>query len=229
MKIDCIADLHGHYPKLEGGDLLIVAGDLMDINTLTEHAEFTGWLYKQKYNKKVVIAGNHDNYYTGLPGDEYIYSIYNEESGHQFSYANYLCDSGTEFKGMKIWGSPWTKAFDGMNPACKAFTCETDKELAEKWALIPDDTEILVTHGPPFSILDKVREGFNVGSVSLLQRIGQLKKLKLHVFGHIHLNGGTMLSKSCCFKGMHEPVMFVNCAHMDESYDPVNGFVSVSL
>lgn len=36
MIIDCIADLHSHYPKLDGGDLLIVAGDLTDRDSL-EH------------------------------------------------------------------------------------------------------------------------------------------------------------------------------------------------
>src|SRR5690606_22101282 len=82
----------------------------------------------------------------------------------------YLCDSGTEFEGLKIWGSPWTKTFLNMNPHCKAFTCDTEEELAEKWDLIPANIDILITHSPPYSILDEINstdDMIHVGSESL--------------------------------------------------------------
>ena len=41
MIIDCLSDLHGHYPSLDGGDLLIVAGDLTARDKLEEHYEFS--------------------------------------------------------------------------------------------------------------------------------------------------------------------------------------------
>ena len=143
MIIDCISDLHGHYPKLEGGDLLIVAGDLTARDTQMEHMQFLSWIAQQNYKKKIWIAGNHDNY---LQGTKFIPI---KELGME-----YLCDSGTEFEGLKIWGSPWTLKFPGMNPHCMAFTCDTEEELAEKWALIPSDTNILITHGPSWGLHD---------------------------------------------------------------------------
>lgn len=225
MKIDCIADLHGERPELPGGDLLIVAGDLTGANNQIEIDRFGQWISQQEYNKKIFITGNHDNLLVEEKPRKYFVNI----NGNSYERCEYLCDSCTEFKGLKIWGSPWTKTFVGMNPHCKAFTCESDKELAEKWALIPEDTEILVTHSPPFSILDKNAQGFNVGSITLWERLRKLPKLKLHVFGHIHREGGQMLSRTWVFAKRETPIMFVNCAHMDEVYDPVNGFVSVDL
>ena len=62
MKIDCIADLHGYFPDLEGGDLLIVAGDFSGSDNKYEYSEFLGWLNVQHYKKKIFIAGNHDNH-----------------------------------------------------------------------------------------------------------------------------------------------------------------------
>jgi 3',5'-cyclic AMP phosphodiesterase CpdA len=60
MKIDCISDLHGFQPKLEGGDLLIVAGDLTARDTVEEYITFNSWLSDQNYDRKIIIAGNHD-------------------------------------------------------------------------------------------------------------------------------------------------------------------------
>lgn len=229
MIIDCIADLHGHYPKLEGGDLLIVAGDWTTSDKPHEVLEFGLWINNQKYKRKIVIAGNHDNMIQETP------RIF---EGLPNFVLTYLCDSGTEFEGLKIWGSPWTKTFPGMNPHCKAFTCDTEEELAEKWALIPEDTDILITHGPPYGIMDAVhREVFCggrggwVGSESLLEKVFRIRP-KLHVFGHIHEGYGrynhTPREGSSENLGI-TPVTFVNCSHVNERYKPVNKPVRVVL
>lgn len=228
MIIDCIADLHGHYPKLEGGDLLIVAGDWTTSDKPHEVLEFGLWINNQKYKRKIVIAGNHDNMIQETP------RIF---EGLPNFVLTYLCDSGTEFEGLKIWGSPWTLTFPGINPHCTAFT-GTEAELEAKFALIPDDTDILITHGPPYGIMDAVhREVFCgerggwVGSESLLGKVFRIRP-KLHVFGHIHEGYGrynhTPREGSSENLGI-TPVTFVNCSHVNERYKPVNKPVRVVL
>lgn len=214
MIIDCISDLHGYYPKLEGGDLLIVGGDLTARDTQTEYFRCFDWIHEQNYRKKILIAGNHDN--------EIQKQNYKGPIEKDFDY---LSDSGTEFEGFKIWGSPWTKTFPGMNPHCKAFTFDTEDELAEKWALIPDDIDILITHGPPFDILDETDSGERVGSKSLLVRILQVKP-RIHVFGHIHEQGGKLLKVA---PSIDRAITFVNASHVNEYYKPVNKVVRIEL
>jgi hypothetical protein len=221
MIIDCISDLHGHYPKLEGGDLLIVAGDLTARDTLEQHADFTKWLYEQSYRKKIVIAGNQENYLVGLPCNPYLFSTYNSRTGEQIPYAEYLCDSGTEFEGLKIWGSPWCKWFPEVNPKCTAFMLKTEEELAEKWAKIPRDVDILVTHSPSQGVLDEISDGVNVGSSSLIKPMIN-SGCKLHVFGHIHESYGKF----------YNPILgitYVNASHVNERYEPVNKPIRVIL
>src|SRR6187402_1527746 len=184
MKITCVADLHGFYPKLDGGDLLIIAGDLTSRDEIEQYEEFSDWLKAQEYRKKIFISGNHDNRMTDKSAQKYFCPI--KRNYEEFEY---LCDSGTEFEGLKIWGSPWTKTFEGINPKCCAFTVDTEEELAAKFALIPEDTDILITHSPPFGILDHCSNG-HVGSKSLRSTINRIKP-KIHIFGHIHENGGT--------------------------------------
>jgi len=62
MIIDCISDIHGFFPKLDGGDLLLIAGDLTARDEPQQFKEFKQWLKEQRYAKKVLIAGNHDNF-----------------------------------------------------------------------------------------------------------------------------------------------------------------------
>lgn len=226
MIIDCISDLHGHSPKLEGGDLLIVAGDLTARDNWQEHGDFKKWLYEQEYQKKIVIAGNHDNHFVALPGDPYIFSSYNMKNGEQLSYAEYLCDSGTEFEGLKIWGCPWTKRFEGMNSNCMAFTVDTDKELAEKWALIPDDTDILITHSPSWGILDHFSPASKsewFGSLSLRARVEKINP-KLHVCAHIHEGYGKMV-----LKGWGKDTICINPSIMNRWYEPVNKPIQIQI
>lgn len=202
MIIDCISDLHGHYPNLDGGDLLIIAGDLTASDQHHQYVQFIVWLEKQEYKKKIVVAGNHDNILQKMnPLSDFIYC------------ADYLCDSATEFEELKIWGSPWTKTFPHINPRCKAFTCGAEEELAEKWKLIPKNIDILITHGPSQGVLDEVKDR-SCGSSSLIKPMIQ-SGCVLHIFGHIHESYGKF----------HNPILgitYINCSHVNENYEPVN-------
>jgi len=224
MIIDCISDLHGYYPKLEGGDLLIIGGDLTAGDEPHEYREFTDWLcnygHGGDYDQVVIIGGNHDNKIST------ILHCWGRLDG-----VHYLCDARTEFEGLKIWGSPWTKTFPGMNPHCKAFTVDTDEELAEKWSLIPHDTDILVTHSPPYDFGDHIKTEWNdyfaVGSESLYFKVTEICP-KLHVFGHIHEGHG--LEKRDYFPRVTtQTVLYVNASHVNEYYKPVNKPIRVIL
>ena len=211
-QITCISDLHGNYPELPGGDLLIVAGDLTARDNPGEYLTgFFPWIAKTKYKKRIVIAGNHDTLIQKgiVPMDAII----------DFEY---LCDSGTEFEGLKIWGSPWSLWFHGINPKCKAFTGNEEK-LAEQYAKIPDDTDILVTHGPMKGFLDKTAKGEHVGSVSLKIRIWQMQNPpRLIVSGHIHEAYGMDFEDWYEFSDGHFKQQYINASHVNERYELVN-------
>lgn len=210
MIIDCISDLHGYFPELEGGDLLIIAGDLTMNDSLNEINRFKDWLVKvgSKYKKTVMVAGNHDNW---IEMREFFSA---DKSSWQHAYHCYLEDSGTEFEGLKIYGSPWTKRFHGMNHRCMAFTCDTEHQLHEKFSLIPDDIDILITHSPPYGFLDKITREGNVGSTSLREHVLDRIQPSYHIFGHIHENGGQQ------YDYIH--TNFINASHVDECYDPIH-------
>jgi len=210
MIVDMISDLHGHYPKLEGGDLLIVAGDLTAMDMEIEYKSFFIWLEQQNYKKKIYISGNHDNY------------LVKQQLTGLESNIEYLCDSGTEFEGLKIWGIPWSLWFHGVNPKCKAFM-GSENDLKKKFALIPDDIDILITHSPPHGILDLCQSG-NVGSKSLRRIMGRVKP-KLWVCGHIHEGYGEFKDTSLSGTDYH----IVNASIMNEHYEPVNKPVRVIL
>lgn len=214
MIVDCIADLHGYLPRLDGGDLLIVAGDLTARDLSHERHAFLQWLAEQDYRKKIWIGGNHDNSLVGLKFDRI-----------RPDSAEYLCDSGTEFEGFKIWGSPWTTTFPGINPHCCAFTVDNDEQLAEKWKLIPDDTDILITHSPSFGNYDWIKNrdgtiGPSVGSLSLWMK-SLLILPKLHVFGHIHEAYGYCKHAN--------GISLVNASMVNERYQHVNRPVRITL
>ena len=209
MKIDCISDLHGHYPELEGGDLLIVAGDLTARDMVVEYAPFITWLENQEYTKKIFIGGNHDNNIAAIEW-----------------YEGYLCDSGTEFEGLKIWGSPWTLTFEGMNPHCKAFTVDAEEELEKKWKSIPHDIDILITHSPPWGIMDGVKRNTQLpiescGSLHLYLLLKYAIRPRLHVFGHIHEGYGRLERFTDCIS--------VNASHVNQKYEPVNKPIRIEL
>lgn len=214
MKATFISDLHGDMPKLKGGDLLIVAGDLTAHDKEIQYKKFSEWVISQDYRHIVIVAGNHDCYVQNSPCSF--------DVGMLGGAATYLCDSGTEFEGLKIWGSPWVPYFDGVNPDCSAFMIRSDYVLKDKFDLIPEDTDILITHGPCFGRLDLTLYGDNAGSPALRTRVDYLrgKQLKYHIHGHIHEA-----------YGMHDEggLKTFNVARMDRSYRPKNSIVNIEI
>ena len=179
MQITTISDTHGlhHQLQLPGGDLLIHAGDVCNRGTQQEAANFIDWFEKQPYAYKVFIAGNHD----------FFFEHFTQQEIQKILPKNifYLNDSGIEIEGIKLWGSPITPEFHNW-----AFNRKRGKEIEEHWKQIPFQTDILITHGPAFGILDTTFNNQNVGCIDLLTHIERVNP-KYHIFGHIHEGFGT--------------------------------------
>ena len=172
MRICLISDTHERHRELElpDADLLIHAGDATFTGDLHAIADFDDWLASLPHATKLFIAGNHDRTFESTP----------EKAQRLLTHATYLQDSGVTVGGIRIWGSPWQPEFMSWS-----FNLERGAPLREKWALIPRDTDILVTHGPPLGHGDLVARGERVGCEQLALRLLDLD-VRLHVFGHIH-------------------------------------------
>ena len=189
MKIVAISDTHGHHEALDlpEGDILIHAGDFCPTITLTEAMVFFDWFSEVLgFKHKVCIAGNHE-----FPLQD---NIDVQREFHETTDFTYLEDSSVSVEGLRIYGSPWTPTFGRM-----AFMRDRGAAIAAEWNLIPDDVDVLVTHGPPMGILDAVvRRGpfgagipveSHEGCGRLLQAVERTKP-KIHIFGHIHQGYG---------------------------------------
>lgn len=206
MKIVCISDTHlQHNFKVPDGDVLVHAGDGTRMGKHHEIWDWAGWMGGLPHKHKIAIAGNHD---WGFQKDPFVSRELMQRHG-----ITYLQDSGVMIDGVKFWGSPWQPEFCGWAFNLSRF----EGDLTRVWEQIPDDTNVLVTHGPPKNILDltgdKYHAAENVGCWDLRERVRKLKALKLHVFGHIHTSYGQELA---------DGVKFVNASTCDENYDPVN-------
>lgn len=188
-----LSDTHARHREVEvpPGDVFLYAGDLTTRGQLAAIEDFNAWLGTLPHRHKVMICGNHDLTFERDP----------DEAKRRITNAVYLQDSGVEIDGLKIWGSPWQPWFFSW-----AFNLHRGEPIAEKWRLIPDDTDILITHGPPAGILDWTFQEKAVGCADLLARVRQVKP-KLHLFGHIHEAAGTE---------DHGGTLFVNASSLTE-------------
>jgi predicted phosphodiesterase len=188
MKITFISDTHTKHAHLThdlpGGDILIHAGDLMNSGyDKNDIYFFLNW-YKSVpgYSHKIFIAGNHDRIFEFQP--DFI-----EEVLEKYPEIDYLEDFSKELyipdhNPIKIYGSPWQPEFYNW-----AFNLPRNgEELERKWNNIPEDTDILITHGPAYGYLDTSGPPYNepfLGCELLIKRIKEIKP-KIHVCGHIH-------------------------------------------
>jgi len=176
-RIVAMADTHGYHQNLlvPDGDILVHAGDLTQTGTLDELEQVNDFLASLPHRHKVVIAGNHDWCFARQP----------VKARRILDAAVYLEDEAVVLDGIRFWGSPWQPWFLDW-----AFNLRRGAALAEKWALIPANTDVLVTHGPPQGFGDTVSRGERVGCEDLLARLRQVQP-KLHLFGHIHEDRGS--------------------------------------
>jgi Icc-related predicted phosphoesterase len=209
MKITLISDTHNKHKQitssLKGGDILIHAGDISSMGYEHEITEFCKWFDSiDNYDTKIFIAGNHD---WGFQNNvEKISQILNS-----YKTIDYLQDQNLgiqvgENPMVNIYGSPWQPEFYDW-----AFNLpKNGPGLMSKWEAIPDNTDILITHGPAYGFLDDVtgRRGQHLGCELLAERIKTFKP-KIHVCGHIHTGWGHY------FDGHTH---YFNAAVLDERY-----------
>ena len=208
MTITFISDTHNKHKQitedLPGGDLLIHAGDISSMGHKHEIQQFCKWFNSlENYTIKTFIAGNHDFGFEKEP------EMAKEIVG-SYKWIDYLQDSflgyGVDTENyVKIYGSPWQPEFYNW-----AFNLpKNGKELEDKWNNIPDDTDILITHGPAFGYLDKIIGQYeNLGCELLTKKIKQIKP-KIHVCGHIHSGRNIVFD---------DGTLFINASVLDEQY-----------
>jgi Icc-related predicted phosphoesterase len=109
--------------------------------------------------------------------------------------------------GYNIFGSPYTPIFHNW-----AFMLSPEG-LKAKWKEIPDNTDILITHGPPKDVLDKCITGINAGCEFLREEVLNRVKPKYHIFGHIHETYG--IEKI-------DDTTFINASNVNLAYKTAN-------
>lgn len=208
MKIVAISDTHGLHQQVElpKGDILLHAGDISERGRELEVISFLNWFSTQDFKYKIFIAGNHDFYFEqNTP--KTIESILPTN-------ITYLNDSGITIEGINIWGSPITPWFYDW-----AFNRHRGAAIQKHWDLIPINTDILITHGPPKGILDTVVSGDQVGCERLVNAL-KICRPKFHIFGHIHEGRGILKKKH---------TTYINASVVNLQYQVVHSPVSFEI
>ena len=176
MKIICISDTHMRHEGLiiPEGDMIIHAGDFTEEGWKSEANRFIEWFAGLKIKYKILIQGNHEVHISKKADQKEWFKLKISETN-----INYLENSSINIEGINIYGSPYTLEFFP-----EYWAWQLRKDLAKDcWDLIPDDTDILVTHSPPRYILDR---GF--GCKDLHTKVFHIRP-KYHIFGHAHVGG----------------------------------------
>ena len=221
MKFTFISDTHNKHNNIDvgSGDILFHSGDATGHGSFGEIENFANWLAKQDYKHKVFTPGNHDFDFESKP--EIYFKMFKELGIHL------LIDEGVTLDGVKIWGSPVTPwfhdwAFNRARNGTEVSLYKVDY-IFPHWDMIPNDTDVLLTHGPPHEILDELQfingvpKGQFVGCEDLLKRVKEVKP-KIHAFGHIHCGYGTKEK---------DGTLFINASSLDEMYSPGNEPIKV--
>ena len=211
MRLVILSDTHGlHHAigNVPDGDVVIHAGDVTRRGTLGDISAFLEWFQVLPHRSKIFVAGNHDWAFEREPA---------LAEALVPRGITYLRDSGLSIRRVKFWGAPWQPWFNNW-----AFNLQRGAEIAAKWALIPDDVQVLITHGHPHGILDVVDDppAKHVGCEAMRERIAALPKLRLHAFGHVHEGYGAFAE---------DGRRYVNASICTLQYAPVNAPVVVDI
>lgn len=197
LEIVHFSDTHGQHERinLPSADIGIFSGDLSaGRGGYYETKAFLEWLSLQKHVVNIVMVfGNHDvwsdpKYEKETTSADWLKGLIKNygllEPGNHIQL---LQNNSIDIMGLKIWGSPYSAWFHGDR---WAWNLERGEPAKEFWKKIPDDTQLLITHGPG-RYLDLTIHGHKVGDEDLGNRIEEIKPL-LHCFGHIHEEYGVI-------------------------------------
>jgi len=241
MRIVAISDTHAQHRDvtLPEGDVLVFAGDFMTCGRkFAEVQSFAEWFMSNPHPYKVLVAGNHDRLMENR-AELCLNEFLTRDSNPPGKVFAYLKDSGCEINGIKFWGSPVQPWFCDW-----AFNVHRGAPIRAVWDKIPNDTDVLITHGPPYGHGDQswpepveyTYEGCrsriirpaseHLGCEELIKAVERVKP-KVHIFGHIHGGYRTSgLTEQECERLMLPyngiPTKFYNVAICDEQYSPVN-------
>lgn len=225
MKVTFISDTHSRHKHLElpGGDILIFSGDFMTNGYyVSELNDFIDWIKNQPYTYKVCVAGNHDRYCESFP----TYQIKDMFERYYDDGVRYICDEEIEIEGKRIYGTPYQPYFCNW-----AFNVVDEEKLTNIFKQIPEGIDILITHCPPFGVLDKshlarphrgITGEESLGSKELSNVIDLMQNPpKYHCFGHIHGDGGKVEE--------HGGITFINASVCNEAYEAVNKIITLDI
>jgi len=176
MRIVAVADTHLFTSDLvvPEGDVFLHAGDLCRGGDLDELREAAAWIAALPHRHKIIVAGNHDWCFVHDPA----------AARALLGEMHYLEDAELVLDGIRFYGSPWQPEFNDW-----AFNLPRGEAIAAVWRKIPAGLDVLITHGPPEGLGDRSPVGGRAGCADLRRRIAEVQP-RLHLFGHIHQDGG---------------------------------------
>lgn len=212
LKLILISDTHCRHNdgtmEVQEGDFIIHCGDISMNGKEDQVIDFCDWFGSLPHTHKIMIPGNHDFLFE--KEYEKAKSITDSRG------INLLIDSGIEIEGIKFWGSPITPWFHNW-----AFNRFRGSSIEHHWNKIPENIDVLITHGPPANLgnsLGRIFGGEDVGCEDLYKAVIRTKP-KLNCFGHIHEGYGTFCEGE---------TIFVNCSILNRRYAPTNDQISVT-
>ncbi len=238
IRFVCMSDTHSLTSHIKReipiGDVFIHAGDFTRSGTRHEVREFNRWLAKLPHKRKIVVAGNHELTFdksrqklknpeedprsprsrSAHVGDGGGVNFLNDAVGDdvnmrdELTNCDYLEDSATRVLGLNVYGTPWQPEFGGW-----AFNLPRGRACLDKWDLIPDATDVLITHTPPLGFGDRCCTGVRAGCAELLTTVQKRVRPKYHVYGHIHEGYGLRSDGR---------TVYVNASTCDINYAPNN-------
>ncbi len=211
MRLICISDTHNKIGQLElpKGDLLLIAGDLTGYGTVEEFVKLNADLEEVKKLYKygiLAVPGNHD---FGAERD------FNHIKALLTNVKYFIHHEEVIIGGVKFFGSGYSPRFYDW-----AYNVDRGPEIAAKWSQIPNDCDVLITHGPCYGILDETPRGENVGCKDLLDAVIQRPSIKVVIGGHIHFSHGVkdVMGKT-----------FINASSCNEKYMPINKPIEIEV
>lgn len=180
MKIWFISDTHNRHRELTvpDADLVIHCGDESTHGNAwmnePEARQFLDWYSELDIETKVFVPGNHS---TAV--EQRLIRL------EEYPEIRFLINEPMQWNGLKLFGSPYTPLYQDWAYMKKR------SRLDEVWQSVPEDVDILITHGPPKGILDLTHDVdskalIQVGCAALRRHVEERIRPQIHAFGHIH-------------------------------------------